>query len=246
MTCEELRPNFELYALGIAEPQERDEIEAHLGRDCRICAAAFRDALATNAMLLSLTPAVKPPARLRRRVMASVGVERATYWAWLPGLAAAAMLAIALWLGSEERARTVELAQARRDILRVGAERDRLAQAVSFLNEADTRQVNFGRGKPAPPRGNVLLNPRLGILLIASNLPTLPAGKTYQMWVIPKGGSPRPAGLFQAGPNATGFHLVPGSFDATNLGAIAVSVEPESGSGAPTTTPIIVAPVSGA
>ena len=178
-------------------------------------------------------------------MLASVGVEPAS-WVWVPTLAAAAMLGIALWLGSEERSRTAELAAARQNLLQISADRDRLAQAVNFLNDADTQQVNFGRGKSAPPHGNVLVNPRLGVLLIASNLPSLPAGRVYEMWVIPKNGSPSPAGLFQTTAGGTGFHLLSGVLDVTNLSAVAVTVEPASGSPAPTSTPIIVAALAGA
>jgi hypothetical protein len=244
MNCEELKDMFELYSLGLLEPEEKAEIDAHLGRGCATCEAGLKDALAVNALFLSQSPAVVPPARLKRRVMASVGVERSS-WTWLAALAAACMLVVALWISVQERNRTADLADARRALIQTESERDRLVQALSFLNQPETQQVNFGRGQPAPPRGNVLVNPRLGVLLIASNLPALGAGKTYQMWVIPKGGAPRPAGLFQSTAQGTALHMLAGPVDPASVGAVAVSVEPEAGSSAPTTTPIIVAAVAG-
>ena len=58
-------------------------------------------------------------------------------------------------------------------------------------------------------------------------------GKTYEAWIIPASGAPRPAGLF------------PGSTSAVRLrgtvpkhAVVAVTVEPKAGSRAPTTTPI--------
>ena len=80
--------------------------------------------------------------------------------------------------------------------------------------------------------------------LIAKYLPAAQAGKTYEMWVIPKGGAPRPAGLFQS-QGGTAMHILSGPVDMASVGAIAVTLEPEAGSSAPTTTPIIVAPVAG-
>ena len=65
-----------------------------------------------------------------------------------------------------------------------------------------------------------------------------------QMWVIPKGGAPRPAGLFQS-EGGTALHILSGPVDLATLGAIAVTLEPEAGSQAPTSTPIIVAAVAG-
>ena len=231
MTCEDLRDSYELYSLVLLEGEEKREIEAHLGRHCLVCERNLKDALGVNAMLLSQVPEVVAPSRLRRRVMASVGIERAG-WAWVAALAAACAIVVALWLSLEKRAADRELADARRTLQQSVVERDRLEQAFTFLNQPETRQVNFGQGQPAPPRGNFFFNPRLGVLLIASNLPALPAGKTYEMWVIPKGGTPRPAGLFQSGQQGTAMHILMGALDPHIT--FAVTVEPDSGSQAPT------------
>ena len=232
MTCEDLRDSYELYSLGLLlDDEEKREVEAHLGRNCEVCQKYLTDALAMNAMLLSQVHEVVPPSRLRRRVLASVGAKRAG-WGWVAALAAACSLVIALWLSLEKRSTDRELADARRTLQQTVDERDRMEQAFLFLNQPETRQVNFGLGQPAPPRGNFYLNPRMGVLLIASNLPPLPAGKAYEMWIIPKGGAPRPAGLFQSGPQRTAMHILPGVVDANVT--LAVTVEPESGSPAPT------------
>lgn len=239
MSCDELKESAELYALGLLEDNERDEMDAHLRRGCENCGKSLNQALALNTVLMSLVPDVAPPSRLRRRIHASVGVERSG-WGWAAALAAACMLVVALWFSVEERRREAELASARNVLMQVSTQRDRLQQALSFLEDPETKPVSFGKG-PAPPRGNVFVNPRSGVLLIASNLPPLAAGKIYEMWIIPKGGAPRPAGLFQSNPSATAFHILSGPVDPATLGAVAVTVEPESGSSAPTSTPIIVA-----
>ena len=80
---------------------------------------------------------------------------------------------LGLWLGVEKRTADRDLTNARVTLQQTVAERDRLEQAFTFLNQPETRQVNFGQGKPTPPRGNFFLNPRMGVLLIASNLPAL-------------------------------------------------------------------------
>ena len=231
MTCEDLRDSYELYTLGLLEGEEKREVEEHLGRNCVVCQKNLRDALGVNALMLSQAPEVVPPSRLRRRVLASVGMERAG-WGWVAALAAAGLLIVTLWLSLEMRNTDRELTEARRTLQQSVADRDRLEQAFTFLNQPETRQVNFGQGQPAPPRGNFFLNPRMGVLLIASNLPALPAGKAYEMWVIPKGGAPRPAGLFQSGTQGTALHILTGPVDPNVT--VAVTVEPDSGSPAPT------------
>jgi hypothetical protein len=241
MTCDELQDVFELYSLALLEGEEKSEVEAHLARGCETCQKRLKDALAVNAVILASVPQMAPAARLRRRVLAGFGIERPG-WGWLGAFAAALMLVVTLWLSVQERRRENELADARRQAIQVAAERDRLIQAFQILNQPETKRVNFGEGKPQPPRGNIFVHPKLGVLLIASNLPALPAGRTYEMWVIPTAtGAPRPAGLFEANAQGSAINLLPGPFDS--LYAVAISVEPDTGSPAPTTTPIVVAPV---
>jgi Anti-sigma-K factor rskA len=230
---------YELYALGLLDGDEKTEMDAHLRRGCVTCRQSLNDAQAINAVLLSSVPMAEPSARLKRRVMASMGIQPAG-WTWAAALAAACLLIVTLWLSDQERRRASELAQTRGELIQVAAERDRVFQALSFLNQPDTKQVGFGKGA----RGNVFLNASRGILLISSNLPHLDPGKIFEMWVIPKGGAPRPAGLFEANPDGTAVHVLAGAVDLASLGAVAVTVEPEAGSQAPTSTPIIAAAVS--
>ena len=138
--------------------------------------------------------------------------------------------------------RTTELAEARRTLLEVSGERDRLTAALEFLSDPQTVPASFGKGQTAPPRGYVFLHPQMGVLLIASNLPAAGAGKTYQMWVIPKGGTPRPAGLFQS-EGTRAVHILNGPLDLATVGTVAVTIEPAAGSARPTMPIVIAAPV---
>ncbi|MGA2593864.1 MAG: anti-sigma factor, partial [Bryobacteraceae bacterium] len=117
----------------------------------------------------------------------------------------------------------------------------RLNRAFEILNQPDARQVVFGTGPAMPPRGRVFLDPKRGVLLLASNLPPAPAGKAYEMWVIPKGGKPLPAGMFQSATDGTALHVLPGPVDVASTGAVAVTLEPEAGVPQPTSRPVIVA-----
>ena len=241
MTCDELKDLYELYTLDVLEAVEREEIDAHLARGCEACRQGVRQALSMNAAMLNTASDAEPPARLKRRVMAAIGAgtERRSPWGWVAALAAAAMLLFAVRTSIEKRQSDLDLADARKAIEQAHLEREHMMQALSFLNQPETQQVGFGKDKPA--RGNIFVNPRRGILLIASNLPPLTPGHMFEMWVIPKaGGGPRPAGLFQSSDSGTAFHMLTGEPWATSGDAIAVTVEPESGSSAPTTTPLFV------
>src|SRR6266567_1139765 len=132
MTCHELQEMFELYALGVLEGEERTEIDAHLARGCENCSQELAHALAINAGVLSFVPEEAPPRRLQRRLLAAIGYHYPG-WGWVWALSTAMALMVALWLGTQERQRTAELADARRTLLQVSGERDQLTQAMQFL-----------------------------------------------------------------------------------------------------------------
>ncbi len=246
MTHQEMQDLYEFYALGQLEPDEQAEIDEHLRTGCKACEDAIRRAALTNAAILSFAPDAAPPKDLRKRVLAGFGAQRPG-WGWIAGWSAvtAGLLIATLWFSTDAQRTRSELALARQQATRSSAELTRVQTVLEFLNAPETRQVTFGKSEQAPPRGTVLVNPTNGVLLIAANLPALGSGKTYEMWLIPKGGAPRPAGLFQSDPQGNAVHVVRGPVDPATS-AVAVSVEPETGSTAPTTTPIVVAPVTGA
>jgi hypothetical protein len=121
-----------------------------------------------------------------------------------------------------------------------------LTEAFAILSGPNTTEASFGGKQPMPPQGKVFLNPARGVLLIASNLPRTPANKIYEMWIIPKGAKPVPAGLFQAQENGSAMHVQAGIVDVASTAAVAVTVENEAGADQPTTQPLIVAAVPAA
>jgi hypothetical protein len=191
----------------------------------------------------------QPPARLKRRILASVGVEQKRFsWAPLWAAATALSLAGAFYFGVEARQRADETRQVRAEMRLQDAEMlaqrteiTRLTGAFAILNGPDTREAAFGGARPRPPRGKVYLNPTQGVLLIASNLAPAPLGKLYEMWVIPKGGRPVAAGLFQSQSDGSAMHVRRGALDVASTNAVAVTVENEAGADQPTSEPLIVA-----
>ena len=226
MTCEELRDDYELYAMGLLDEPSRTEIRAHLESGCATCTAGMKVAREILSGLAAAVPLVDPPRRLRARVLASVGTVQRN---WAPvWLALAAGLVIGAFLfGYRTQQMDREMAV--------------LHEMLGILNEPEARQVTFGEGVPKPPRGRVFVHPNRGVLLLASNLPRAPEGKIYEMWVIPKAGNPVPAGLFQSSTEGTAIHLHRGGVDLGATGAVAVTLEPAGGVPAPTTQPLIVA-----
>ncbi len=75
-----------------------------------------------------------------------------------------------------------------------------------------------------------LANDQAAVLTIRG-LPSLPNGNVYEVWFV-AGAAPTGAGLFSPNPDGSWSGLVHG--DVANAQAIAISVEPSSGSPAPT------------
>ncbi len=81
-------------------------------------------------------------------------------------------------------------------------------------------------------------------MFVGTGLPALSANKTFELWVVPAKGAPKPAGVFR--PNAIGeaVDISSALVNASGAAAVAVSVEPLAGSTAPTTKPFLIVPLA--
>jgi hypothetical protein len=242
MNCEELSDHYELYAMGAAGEPEKSEIREHLNRGCEDCMAGMKRARSIASFLGGTAPPAAPSPKLRRRILASVGVEQRRF-GWAPFLAMATALSLfaAFYFSGREREFALTATSLRDQLGRQNVELTRMSEAFAILNGPDTTTVSFGTGKNTPPKGRVFMNPAQGVLLFASNLPQAPKGKRYEMWVIPKGGKPVPAGLFQSESDGTAMHIQRGSLDLSATAAVAVTLEDEAGALEPTMPTLIVA-----
>ena len=180
----------------------------------------------------------------------------------LPGwLAAAAALVLASGLGLwalqlrsslEEMNARVDRAEA--EVVRIqravgeAEQRTRLLQAhADVLFAPDTLRVDLAGQAGAPTStGRAFMSRDTGIAFAANQLPTLPADKVYQLWVIPQGQAPVSAGLLQ--PDAKGhasiFFEMPAGLPPPET--VAVTIEPAGGVPAPTGSMVLVGKVAAA
>ena len=73
--------------------------------------------------------------------------------------------------------------------------------------------------------------------MIVDGVPELPEGKTYELWYIDAAGTATPAGLFDVSDSERTLRVLDGTMGAGDT--VGVTVEPEGGSSAPTTDPIV-------
>ena len=93
---------------------------------------------------------------------------------------------------------------------------------------------------PPQPQGRAIyVRDRSSLIFLASNFHTLPAQKTYELWLIPTNGAPIPAGVFKPDAHGSATVINPPLPAGVTAKAFAVTVEPEGGSAAPT-LPIVM------
>ncbi|MFN2460411.1 MAG: anti-sigma factor domain-containing protein [Candidatus Velthaea sp.] len=242
------------YSLGVLPPAEHRLVAALLlhDDDARAEFAALRPVADAVGLAAEEPVDSARAARMKQRLMATVRAQAATpqraaagprvAGLWASGLAAAAAVVFALVSTIQNFSLRSDLANANR---RAGALQAQLAtnervrsrdrQMVADLVAADAQRF-------AVPGGDVV---RHGdrVYLVMKKLPGLPRGKVYQAWTLAKGAkSVAPSVTFV--PNTGGVAVVALPENAQSLSAVAVSVEPEGGSKAPTSKPNFVRPLS--
>ncbi|KJS61450.1 anti-sigma factor [Streptomyces rubellomurinus] len=234
------------YATHALPEEERLAFEQHLAQ-CPACAqevAEFEAALAR----LGAAESGRPPSGLKAAVMAGIGDVRqlppltgpaerrrgtsrpARQW---PKLALAACLALATGLGAVA---VQQHDQAQRARSQASSLREEQAAVTSLLTAPDARTTTTASG---PAVATVVWSADRGqAAFLASGMPALPQGRTYELW-FNDSGTMRPAGLL---PADHGQLLLTGNIN----GAVGVGVtqEPSGGSAHPTGQPLMLLPLT--
>jgi anti-sigma-K factor RskA len=251
---EQLRELAEPYALGILSAGDRQAFERHLPL-CETCQQAVLDAQIVGLALGQSVEMVDPPPQLRSRVLAAAAtttqaggaapVSRASTtlpW-WLTAAASIVAAVFGLqWWNAERRLDVAETAlQSARQALATATSQmasarnaaDRAQEQLDILAARDVVLVSLAGQAPAPSAsGRVYWSPSRGLAFAATNLPPLPQGRVYQLWLVTEG-APVSAALVTPDNDGAARALVPG-IGAIAPKAFAVTIEPAGGVPAPT------------
>jgi anti-sigma-K factor RskA len=222
------------YALDALDADEAEAYEAHLAQceQCRAELPALTEAAVALAWAVESPP---PPAGLRDAILEAAAAERdnvvplPTRSPWLfratasvAAVAACAAIGLGVWAATLSNSLSNERSKQASQ-----------ATAVQILADPATRRVTLnGR------RGVVAVDPSGRGVLVVQRLPRAASGKTYEAWVIPAGGKPKPAGLFHGGGPQTVVKL---SRTVPRGAVVAATLERAGGVGAPTQTPFLSA-----
>jgi anti-sigma-K factor RskA len=238
------------YALGTLTDDEARRFATHL-QTCEECRRSVHEmAVVGEALARALPPQVPPPG-LRDRVLsratapavtAQATARRAMPYGWLAAAAilVAAVTSVLAWQYREEaaRARLEQQATARQlqsleqQIAQLQAGVSTAAQTRSVLAARDMARIELSGQAPAPgATGRVFWSPTHGLVFAATNLPELPPGRVYQLWVVAD--APISAGIGQLTSGGE-LSVVSTPTAPARPKAFALTIEPEGGRPAPT------------
>ena len=248
-----------LYAMGALDDRDASELQAHLGT-CGECRRELEALRADLAMVALSASGPHPPQRSRERLMNALAGERRQaqlpgpqlvsarqrprWFSMLPVAAALALAALCIGLMVQVQRMKVENAKLAQALLDE-RQRNTTAKAVmDMINNPNVQRMTLVAAKTPPsPHVRTFYEKREGhVLLLATNLQSLPADKRYQLWLIPADGSaPMPAGLLRLEPDGSAMMMHTMDTAGVEAKAFAVTIEPLHGSKSPT-MPIVMAP----
>lgn len=257
--CGEIRDLLPLLAAGPVEAAEAGAIQDHLDEGCPGCAAELAALRAAADMLPWSLPSSDPSPAVRERLMRRIKADSRPAIAPAPGaapvtkaegvprrwLAAAAILAAALGslltatvMGSRHSGEIASLLnrldRQSVELAALGNQIREARDAIRLASAPGVRIVNLaGQLALQTASARIFWDPDgAGWRLYGHQVPALPRGRTYQLWLI----TPTrkiSAGTFGGGAaEALGAVRVPG--DAGPIVAAAVTDEPAGGSPQPT------------
>jgi Anti-sigma-K factor rskA len=231
-----LRPDLHLltgcYAVDALTGPELADFERHLDR-CASCAIEVRG-LQAAAARLAMAVSCEPPAAMQERVLSAATrirqlppvVSGKTRVHYMRRVVASVSVAAAVSLGAWHvvTQRQLDDTQARN-------------RAIAAVLGSPGARIESMRTTAGGSLTAVIAAGQRQAVVSTAGMPSPPAGKVYQVWVISSAGA-RSAGLL---PAATAGRTEPLLADGISPGdQIGITVEPAGGTTHPTTTPLAV------
>ena len=248
---EQFADDLSLYALGALQGEEPKAVEKHLS-ECSACRHELEKLQGDMALMAFSASGPRPPVRSRARLMAAIAKEprkarfhqraRLTWWSALGWAAAVVALMIGVLLRQQNSDLRRRVSELETSSSRQNQQLLEAKQLLATLTSPDAIHFTLVAGNTPPqPQGKAIYVPRSGTLVfLANNLPAIPRQKAYELWLIPTSGAPIPAGLFKPDAHGAAAVIRPPLPNGVEAKAFAITIEPEAGSPAPTSQPIMV------
>jgi hypothetical protein len=251
-----------LYALQALSEEEASAVRVHL-KGCDVCRNEAAE-LSGDLALVALSAEERPlPEGAHERLMARIAADAKAdgrdaakpvvsiadakpgrpIYSSIPWAAVAAMVVFAFALMMKIGDMDRELQQKSEQLAQQGAASSRAQRVLDVLTASSAQRVllTAANTKPAPSARAVYLAASGSLIFQANDLYPLPAGKAYELWVIPANGkAPIPAGLFRPDAAGSASVILPPLPAGVAAKAFGVTVERAEGSDTPT-APILLA-----
>lgn len=239
------------YAIDALDTSERAAFEEHLS-SCATCRSDVDEMREAAAMLAYAAPArAVPSAALRERVLReavsarpiTAAASRRSRVIFVPWLAAAASLALAVLAWSSLRSERAQRAQLARQLEQMRTDLAVRDSTIAAFLGPEVHVVSLSPTGAKPSMRVFWNHTRKLFIVTAFNVPRAPDGKTYQLWAIRKGKQPLSMGTFNTDANGRATAILPVADAITDGGFIDVcglTMEPAGGSSQPTETPRLV------
>ena len=242
--------DLDLYALGALDGDEKQALEAHL-RGCVPCQQQLAAAKQRAALIGLSAPPVAPRPQVKSALMEKVRAEKSSAPQQLPsktrkkwglrfslgfGLATAVLAFATYELAVQDLDRGKQLRQLQAQVAQDAAALQAMGQVTGAPDSAQIILLQQPGGPPG--QAHVIYNARTGMGVYSGQIAPAPAGKSYQLWLVPASGAPVSAGLVEANQQngAVVVHLTPGLVAK----AFAVTLEPQGGMPQPTGPKVLV------
>jgi hypothetical protein len=189
-------------------------------------------------------PAAKPeaPSNVAPSNVAEIPNGRRVWPVLVPWLIAAVLGITCVLLSAKIVGLNDSLSDEANLVSNLAAKASYAQQVLELLSAKNAQRVVLTAAKtpPAPMVHTIYLPERGALIMQANNLQPIPAGKAYELWVIPADGkAPIPAGMFQ--PDAHGYASVvlPKLPVGVPAKAFGITLENAGGSAVPT-SPILL------
>lgn len=152
------------------------------------------------------------------------------------GLATAILAFATFELAKQDLDRGKQIKQLQIQVSQDAAAMQAMGQVTGAPDSAQVTLLQQPGGLPG--QAHVTYNARMGIGVYSGQISPAPAGKSYQLWLVPASGAPVSAGMVDANQEngAMVMHLTPGLVPK----AFAITMEPQGGMPQPTGPKVLV------
>jgi anti-sigma-K factor RskA len=171
----------------------------------------------------------------------SAVAQKSWWWTLIPALAALGLLLVAVGFWRSNVALKNQIAELGNRNLDQNTQLERLNQELRLFTSPDAVHVSMNpqQASRQPSGTTIFSTSQKRMVFMASNLPAVPEGKAYELWIIPANGAPIPAGVFKPDEHGNAImmdHRLP---EGVTAKAFAITLEKEEGSDKPT-SPILL------